>query len=109
MVESEPATRHRCDVDARGERRKFLAAFVIHQLRCKKTEKKSVVSEGKSSTSEKFKELHWWAMEEMDKQMGEKKGLAWRQSGKLPKRPCPVTNSEEEHLVVYGIPKNWRG
>ena len=49
----------------------------------------------------------WWAEEEMDKEIGAKKGKMWRESKKLNTRPDPVNKSTEDPYVEYCVPKSW--
>ena len=79
----------------------------MHVLKSKAGQKKAVVSKGHTEKKHKVKEIHWWAAEKMDLEMGPRKGESWRKSGLMKSAECPLTGSSEEHLLVYRIPYEW--
>lgn len=88
-------------------RKEWLEKFLVVQNRAKQGYKTLETRKVVQNKDQKFYDLHWWAMETMDKQMGPQKAKSWRESGKLLTRPCPLTGSEEAHLLVYGVPVEW--
>ncbi len=95
--------------NSRGaEREQYLAAFVAHQLRARTTVKKLITTETKDVVKGSHTDFYEWSSEQMDQNLGEKKGLSWRESGLLHVSPCPLTGSNEDHLKVYRVPVNWQ-
>ena len=43
----------------------------------------------------------------MGREVGAKKGLSWRQSGKLTTRPDPTAGSNDEHMIEHKVPVEW--
>ena len=89
------------------ERKQWLEMYTVHVLKSKAGQKKVNVSKGHTEKKHKVKEIHSWAAEKMDLEMGPRKGESWRKSGLLKSAPCPLTGSKEEHLLVYRIPYEW--
>ena len=90
-----------------AERQVWLERFMVHSARFKASAKAATVSKNHSSEQATFVEYHEWAAEEMDINMGPRKGKAWRDAGFLKTSACPVTGSDDEWLRIYHVPKNW--
>ena len=90
-----------------AERQVWLERFMVHSARFKASAKDATVSKNHSSEQATFVEYHEWAAEEMDINMGPRKGKAWRDAGFLKTSACPVTGSNDEWLRIYHVPKNW--
>ena len=86
--------------DSRGDERKsYLINFMVHQMRAKAGQKNMTVTTGSSSSKSELTDVFWWGMDKMDTELGKSKGEAWRSSGKLKKRPCPITGSSDDPFV----------
>jgi hypothetical protein len=44
----------------------------------------------------------------MDKTLGGPKGKSYRESGKIPHRPCPVTGKDDVDHREWGVPKEFQ-
>jgi hypothetical protein len=84
-----------------------LDLFHVHVMRCTATQKTQVSSKEKIRKTSLKNKLDWFAWEQMDRELGAKKGVIWRKCGILPTRPCPVTKSRDEDVVQYGCPRDW--
>ena len=91
-----------------ADREKWLMKFMVHQSRCRLAKKEITSSREIGRASQKFHDVHKWAWEEMDLNMGAAKGNAWRQCGLLPTEACPLTKSTCEDLKVYVVPVAWQ-
>ena len=94
---------------SRGDQRKeWLALFLTHQSRAKQTQKVTSITKDVARKKEDFTDVFWWSMETMDKEMGPLKGSSWRSCGRLKKLACPLTGSNDDHLVIYAVPQHWK-
>jgi hypothetical protein len=91
----------------KGDMGALLEKFSIMQARAKDSQKKVKSVDVDSTATRQHRELHWWAQEEMEKNLGEKKATRWRESGLLPSRPDRVTGDAEDPFKEYGVPKDW--
>ncbi len=92
---------------AKGDMGELLEKFVVLQSRAKENQKSLRTTQEDSKSKGKFRELHWWSQEQMDKNLGEKKATSWRESNLLPSRPDRVTGKNEDPFKEYGIPEDW--
>ena len=91
-----------------ADREAWLAKFMVHHARCRQSKKEILTSRETGRSTQKFQDVHMWAWEEMDLNMGAAKGKAWRESGLLPSEPCPLTKSTSDDLKVYIVPVAWQ-
>ena len=92
------------DSEVEADRRRYLEAFVCHQLKSKNGIAKATHSDSRHHTEDKGVKSKWQCKAELDKLVGEKKSEAWRNSGKLAVRGCRVTGSMEEDLKEWFAP-----
>ena len=83
---------------------KTLRNFVIHQIRCKETEKSTTTDHTVTKSTAKVKQYHWWSEEVMDREIGAEKAKDWRDSGKLCWRPDIITKSTAKHAIEWATP-----
>eukprot|EP00959_Pyramimonas_sp_CCMP1952_P444902 9315974-Pyramimonas_sp.AAC.1 len=91
----------------KGDVTSSLENFLILQARSQANYKKCQTERVESTTSRRHRELHWWAGEEMDKNIGPIKAKSRRESGPLPSRPDSVTGKNEDPCKECGIPMDW--
>eukprot|EP00959_Pyramimonas_sp_CCMP1952_P240640 5029172-Pyramimonas_sp.AAC.1 len=76
----------------------FLEKFLVHQLRCKDTEKKSLSEKTKKTSNITYNDVQWMSQDKMDAELGEAKAKHWRECGKLRSRPDRLTGSTDPLL-----------
>ena len=59
-----------------ADREAWLTKFLVHQSRCRQSKKEIQNVREIGRSSQKFEDIHKWAWEEMDKNMGAAKGKA---------------------------------
>ena len=89
------------------ERQRYLEAYLVHTLRTKGGVKVTLNERVVSSLKQEKVDHFWWSSEKMDQEVGMKKGLAWRLSGKLVTRPGLITGSSEDHMIEFKVPVEW--
>ena len=94
--------------ESRGDKRKeFLELYQVHMMRQKSGKTELHSSSTVASSSSGQTDVLWWSVFQMDKEMGEVKAKAWRDSGKLIVRADPLTGSMDEALKEYGVSRDW--
>ena len=94
-------------LQSRGDSRKrFLEAWLVHQMRNSKAKKTTVNSKVTQDSTTKFNDEMWMNAEMMDDKFGKKKGSKLRAAKAFEERPCPFTGSEDDDMKEYQI--NWK-
>ena len=94
--------------NSRGEeRRRYLEAFAIVQMRAKDVIKKSEHVQKSENSHEFHNKWEWLCKQELDTRRGETSSKLWRESGKLQERNCPVTGSDHVDAKEWRCPKDW--
>jgi hypothetical protein len=95
-------------LQSRGEERKqYLEAWLVHQMRCKTGEKTTEVATEVNDSKDTVDENHWWSSEKMDAELGPLKAQSWRDSGKLPHRPDPISGADLDPFREYAVPTSF--
>ena len=92
---------------SRGDdRKRFLEAWLIHQMRNSKAKKTMLNSKVTADSKTNYNDEVWMNAEMMDDKFGKKKGSKMRSAKVLEVRPCPFTGSEDDDMIEYQI--NWK-
>ena len=88
-------------IDSRKEEREAnLIRFYALQARAKETTKKVESVRNLSKQTQRIVEMHEWAKETMDQELGRERAESLRASGRINFKPCPLTGSSAEHMKV---------
>jgi hypothetical protein len=94
-------------VTSRGDqRRKYLEAFLVHDLRSRTKTKTIETVKTKSTTDDDVQDHYWWSQEQMDKELGPEKSADWRTSQKLATRPDMLTGKDVDPFREYKVPRH---
>lgn len=74
-------------------------------MRAANAKKTITVATVKENSKEDKSLVIWMGCEEMVRKIWERRGLHLRQSGKMESKPCPITQSDDEFLKLWAVPK----
>ena len=89
---------------SRGDERKaYLQAFVVHQMRAKAGTKKAEHVFKKSHLSANITDDEWYNLERLEKKFGENKARKLIESKTLKERACPLTGSWDDDMKEFNV------
>ena len=93
--------------DSKGQdRRGYLEAFIVHQLRQKDASKRAEHIQSASHQDAREKKFEWLSMKQMIDRHGEVKAKGWMNSAKINKRADPITGSQEIDSAEWECPRD---
>jgi hypothetical protein len=96
-------------INSRGDdRKKYLEAYLVFQLRQKKAKKTTTVTGSNSHQEKEMSAWYMWGKEKMHLELGQKKADSWIASGKLKHFPDMVTKLDGEWDREYRCPQSWQ-
>ena len=85
------------------------AVYIEKYLAYQTAKKSGRLSHTRSNVAENLshRNVLQWNQWKCEKEIGPEKYKSWKDSGKLPSIPDPLTNSSEPHMLVYLVPEAW--